>query len=41
MYALQVSAEHNHENNMIDSLRRHIYESLTGIPDDLPELKGI
>jgi hypothetical protein len=41
MYAPQVSAEHNHENNMIDSLRCHIHESLTGIPDDLPELKGI
>jgi hypothetical protein len=41
MYAPQVLAEHNHENNMIDSLKRHIHESLTGIPDDLPELKGI
>lgn len=41
MYVPQVSAKHNHENNMIDSLRCHIHKSLTEIPDDLPELKGI
>jgi hypothetical protein len=41
MYVPQVSAEHNHKNNMIDSLRCHIHKSLTGIPDDLLELKGI
>lgn len=40
-HAPQMSAEGDHENHMIDSLRRHIHESLTGIPDDLPELKGI
>ena len=31
----------DHETNMVDNLRRHIRESLTGIPNDLPELKGL
>jgi len=31
----------DHEVNMIDNLRQHIRESLSGIPNDLPELKGI
>ena len=31
----------DHEINMIDNLRQHIRESLTGIPNDLPELKGL
>jgi hypothetical protein len=29
----------DHEINMINNLRQHIRESLTGIPNDLPELK--
>jgi hypothetical protein len=31
----------DHEINMIDNLRQHIRESLSGIPHNLPELKGI
>jgi hypothetical protein len=31
----------DHEINMIDNLRQHIRESLSGIPHDLPELKGV
>jgi hypothetical protein len=30
-----------HEMLMIDSLRDHIRTSLMGIPDNLPELKGL
>jgi hypothetical protein len=31
----------DHDTNMIDNLRQHIRESLSGIPNDLPELKGV
>ena len=31
----------DHEINMIENLRNHIRDSLMGIPDDLPELKGL
>ena len=31
----------DHEINMIDNLRQHIRESLTRIPNNLPELKGL
>jgi len=34
-------AETDHETLMIDSLREHIRSSLTGVPDNLPELKGL
>jgi hypothetical protein len=31
----------DHEAQMVESLQWHIWESLTGAPDDLPELKGL
>jgi hypothetical protein len=31
----------DHEAQMVKSLQRHIWESLTGVPDDLLELKGL
>ena len=31
----------DHEAHMIDNLIEHIRESLTGIPDNLPEIKGL
>ena len=31
----------NHENHMIETLRDHIRESLMGIPNNLPEIKGL
>ena len=36
----QGQAKSDHELYMIENLRNHIRESLTGIPDNLPELKG-
>lgn len=34
-------ADSDHETCMIDSLIKHIQESLKGIPDNLPEIKGL
>jgi hypothetical protein len=31
----------DHETNMINNLRQHIRESLSGIPHNLPELRGV
>jgi hypothetical protein len=39
--ALQGQARNNHKNQMIESLRHHIRDSLVGIPFDLPEIKGL
>lgn len=34
-------AEANYESFMIETLKKHIRESLAEIPDNLPELKGL
>jgi hypothetical protein len=33
--------DNDHEIHMIETLKDHIRESLMGIPDDLPEIKGL
>jgi len=37
----QGQIDSDHEIQMIEDLRRHVRDSLIGIPDDLPELKGV
>jgi len=39
--AMPIPGESNHEINMIDTLRNHIRDSLIGIPNNLPEIKGL
>jgi hypothetical protein len=38
---LQGQTGMDHEVHMIENLRHHIWDSLVGIPDNLPELKGL
>jgi len=39
--AMPIPGESDHEINMIDALRNHIRDSLMGIPNNLPEIKGL
>jgi len=39
--AMPIPGESNHEINMINTLRNHIRDSLMGIPNNLPEIKGL
>jgi len=39
--AMPIPGESNHEINMIDALRNHIRDLLMGIPNNLPEIKGL
>jgi len=39
--AMPIPGESDHEINMINALRNHIRDSLMGIPNNLPEIKGL
>ena len=39
--AMTIPGESDHEITMIDTLRNHIRDSLIGIPNNLPEIKGL
>ena len=39
--AMPIPGESNHEITMINTLRNHIRDSLMGILNNLPEIKGL